>query len=76
LKSPNFQNFIYSPNPQFKIPNTNLIKKSITHLYNTSLNEIQNKLLNACQFASLTSLTTDFWTASHQKKKDIWVYTA
>ena len=65
LKSPNFQNFIYSLNPQFKIPNTNLIKESITHLYNTSLNEIRNKLLNACQFASLT---TDFWTASHQKK--------
>jgi len=65
LKSPNFQNFIHSLNPQYKIPNTNIIKESITHLYNTSLNEIRNKLLNACQFASLT---TDFWTASHQKK--------
>ena len=65
LKSPSFQKFIHSLNPQFKIPNTNLIKESITHLYNISFDEIRNKLLNTCQFASLT---TDFWTASHQKK--------
>jgi hypothetical protein len=65
LKSPNFQKFIHSLNPQFKIPNPNLIKESITHLYNISFDEIRNKLLNTCQFASLT---TDFWTASHQKK--------
>lgn len=65
LKSHNFQKFICSLNPQFKIPNINLIKESITHLYNISFDEIRNKLLNTCQFASLT---TDFWTASHQKK--------
>src|SRR5688572_22335259 len=69
LKSPSFQKFIHSLNPQFKIPNTSLIKESITHLYNISFDEIRNKLLNTCQFASLT---TDFWTALHQKK-DIWV---
>src|SRR5829696_6960245 len=65
LKSPNFQKFICSLNPQFKIPNINLIKESITHLYNISFDEIRSKLLNTCQFASLTM---DFWTASHQKK--------
>ena len=66
LRSPNFQKFVYSLNPQFKIPNMNLIKESITLLYNNSFHEIRNKLLNTCQFASLT---TDFWTASHQKKR-------
>ena len=65
LKSPNFQSFISSLNPRFQIPNINSIKESIAFLYDNSANEIQSKLTNDCHFASIT---TDFWTASHQKK--------
>src|SRR5215213_2581815 len=65
LKSPSFQKFVQSLNPQFKIPTTNIIKESIIQLYNISFDEIKIKLFNKCQFACLT---TDFWTASHQKK--------
>ena len=46
LKSPNFQGFINSLNPQFQIPNINSIKESIAFLYDNSVNEIQSKLIN------------------------------
>jgi hypothetical protein len=65
LKSSSFKEFVHSLNPHFNIPCVTAIKESLEVIYDRSTNELKNKLINECQFVSIT---TDFWTATNQKK--------
>src|SRR6266511_2938519 len=64
LKSPSFQDFIHSLNPHFKIPCVDVIKESLSMIYDGSSIELKDRLSD-CLYASLT---TDFWTSTNQKK--------
>nr|CAG8599019.1 4322_t:CDS:2 [Entrophospora candida] len=64
LKSSSFKEFVHSLNPHFNIPCITTIKESLEVMYDHSTNGL-NKLINNCQFVSIT---TDFWTATNQRK--------
>jgi hypothetical protein len=65
LKSSSFKEFVHSLNPHFNIPCITTIKESLEVMYDHLANELGNKLINDCQFVSIT---TDFWTATNQRK--------
>ena len=65
LKSSSFKEFVHSLNPHFNIPCITTIKESLEVMYDHSTNMLKNRLINDCQFVSIT---TDFWTATNQRK--------